>query len=263
MAEFGGVPAVVRPPAGGERADAPVVVAWHLLDPPRNERALAAALPLAGLDAWKIYLGLPLSGSRLPPGGEAEIQQRIADDPVLRLHRPIVQGGFEEFPGALAAARRELGLAGDGPIGLLGGSMGSAVAQLVLAEAGAPVRAAVLVSPVTRMRATIDGLARHFGAEYAWTPPSSAFAERTDFADRADRLAGTPLRYVIGADDLREPFLDPLDETVAALERHGGVVDKQVIPGMGHGFFDEAADQPTPAAATIDELATDWFRKHL
>lgn len=263
MAEFDGVPAVVRPPAGGERADAPVIVAWHLLDAPRNERALAASVPLAGVDAWKIYLGLPLSGSRLPAGGAAEIQERIAEDPVLRLHRPIVQGAFEEFPGALAAARRELGLAEDVPLGLLGGSMGSAVAQLVLADAGRPVRAAVLVSPVTRMRATISGLARHFGMEYGWTPPSTEFAERTDFAARAAELAPTPLRYVVGADDLREPFLEPLDETVAELERHGGVVDKQVIAGMGHSFFDEANDQPTPAAATIDELATDWFRKHL
>jgi pimeloyl-ACP methyl ester carboxylesterase len=261
--ELGGVPAVVRPPAGGERADAPVIVAWHLLDAPRNERALAAALPMAALDAWKIYLGLPLSGSRLPAGGPAEIQQRIAEDPVLRLHRPIVQGAFEEFPAALAAARRELGLSGEAPMGLLGGSMGSAVAQLVLAETGVPVRAAVLVSPVTRMRATIDGLSRHFGMEYGWTPPSSAFAERIDFTDRADRLAAVPLRYVIGADDLPEPFLQPLDETVAALERLGGVVDKQVIPGMGHSFYDETAGRPTPAAATIDELAIDWFRKHL
>ena len=261
--QFGGVPAVVHPPAGGERADAPVVIGWHLLDAPRNERAFAASVPLAGLDAWKIYLGLPLSGSRLPEGGAAEIQRRIAEDPVLRLHRPIVQGAFEELPDALAAARRELGLADDVPVGLLGGSMGSAVAQLVLAEAGLPVRAAVLISPVTRMRATIDGLSRHHGVDYGWTPASSAFAERTDFADRAAELAPVPLRYVVGADDLREPFLVPLDETVAAVQRHGGEVDKQVVTGMGHGFYDEAANQPTAAAATVDALATDWFGKHL
>jgi hypothetical protein len=46
-----GVPYLVAP---ASRADAPVVIAWHLLDAPRTETAMAAALPLAGLDAWKI-----------------------------------------------------------------------------------------------------------------------------------------------------------------------------------------------------------------
>jgi hypothetical protein len=46
---------------------------WHLMDPPRTEAALAAALPLAGLEAWRTYLGLPLSGSRMPPGGAEEL----------------------------------------------------------------------------------------------------------------------------------------------------------------------------------------------
>ncbi len=49
--------------------DGPVVVAWHLLDPPRTEAAMAAALPLDGLDAHRIYLGLPMSGSHSLPGG--------------------------------------------------------------------------------------------------------------------------------------------------------------------------------------------------
>jgi hypothetical protein len=53
------------------------VVAWHLLDSPRTEAALAAAVPLAGLDAWRIYFGLPLSGARLPEGGYPELQRRV------------------------------------------------------------------------------------------------------------------------------------------------------------------------------------------
>jgi hypothetical protein len=35
----------------------------------RARAAMAAALPLNGLPAWRVYLGLPLSGSRLPEGG--------------------------------------------------------------------------------------------------------------------------------------------------------------------------------------------------
>jgi hypothetical protein len=49
------------------------VVVWHLMDPPWTEAAFAAALLLAGLEAWRTYLGLPLSGSRMPPGGAEEL----------------------------------------------------------------------------------------------------------------------------------------------------------------------------------------------
>jgi hypothetical protein len=54
-----GVPFVAVPPETGPRPAAPAVVAWHLQDAPRTEAAFAAALPLAGLDAWRIYLGCP------------------------------------------------------------------------------------------------------------------------------------------------------------------------------------------------------------
>src|SRR5690606_13993047 len=52
-----GVPYLLLPPALG-RGGAPIVIGWHLLDPPRTEAAFAAALPLDGLDAWRLYLGL-------------------------------------------------------------------------------------------------------------------------------------------------------------------------------------------------------------
>ncbi|GLZ47289.1 hypothetical protein Acsp06_34740 [Actinomycetospora sp. NBRC 106375] len=55
------MPYVLRAPAG-RRTDAPVVVGWHLMDAPRSEAAFAAVLPLDGLDAWRIYLGLPEMG---------------------------------------------------------------------------------------------------------------------------------------------------------------------------------------------------------
>jgi hypothetical protein len=66
--EAAGVPFVARAPRDG-RAQAPTVVVWHILDPPRSETAMAAALPLRRVDAWRVYLGLPLSGTRLPEGG--------------------------------------------------------------------------------------------------------------------------------------------------------------------------------------------------
>ena len=117
-----GVPWVARPPHGGARPTAPAVVAWHLLDAPRTEAAFAAAVPLAGLDAWRIYFGLPLSGSRLPEGGYPELQRRVMLDPVLNVNQPVAAGAIAEFPAAFAKVREQLAI-NAGPIGVLGGSM--------------------------------------------------------------------------------------------------------------------------------------------
>jgi hypothetical protein len=61
----GSVPWLATPPITA-RPDAPIVLIWHLMDSPRTETAMAAALPLDGVDAWRVYLGLPLLGTRLP-----------------------------------------------------------------------------------------------------------------------------------------------------------------------------------------------------
>ena len=172
-----GVPFLALPPPGRARPGAPVVVAWHLMDPPRTEAAFAAALPMAGLDAWRIYLGLPMCGARLPAGGQDELMRRGYADAVLNLQGPIAAQGAEEFPAALAELRTALDL-GDGPLALLGGSMGSAVALLVLTEtapvAEIPVRAAVLVSPMVQLRPAVDATGRRFGVSYPWGATSLA-----------------------------------------------------------------------------------------
>lgn len=72
-----GVPYVALPPADGAET-APLVLTWHLGAPPRSETAMAAALPLRGLEAWRVYLGLPVLGSRLPEGGLDELRQALS-----------------------------------------------------------------------------------------------------------------------------------------------------------------------------------------
>lgn len=130
--EASGVPFIVLPPR--ERLEqAPLVIAWHMLDRPRSEIAMAAALPLDGLDAWRVYLGLPLSGTRLPAGGLDEVFALGSEDAVLKLYAPIVRQAVEEFAPALAELRRQLGVA-DRPLGLIGASAGAFVAQTVLTE---------------------------------------------------------------------------------------------------------------------------------
>jgi hypothetical protein len=50
-----GVPYVALPPAGRDESEpAPLIIAWHLNDPPRSAAAMAAAIPLAGVAAWRV-----------------------------------------------------------------------------------------------------------------------------------------------------------------------------------------------------------------
>ncbi len=254
-----GVPFVASPPASG-RADAPVVVAWHLLDSPRTERAFAAALPLAGLDAWRVYLGLPLTGARLPAGGPDEVMRLAYEDAVLKLHGPVATGAAAEFPAAYAALRDRFGF-GAGPLGLVGGSIGSAVTQLVIAEAGLPVSAAVLVSPVTQLTALVAAMSARYGVTYGWSAESRAMAGRLDFVARAGEIT-VPTLLVVGEKDDQEGVLDPAAALHAALP--GSALE--TVPGMAHAFADEpgvdAAPQTADAAA-VDRLAVDWLRRHL
>lgn len=161
-----GVPFVAIPPAAGARASAPVVVAWHLMDPPRTEAAFAAALPLEGLDAWRIYLGLPLSGSRTPPGGFEELMRLGYEDAVLNVQGPVTDQAAGEFKPALTELTNRFGL-GRGHLGVLGGSIGAAVALLALAESDVDITAAVLVSPLVRLRPAVEALGRRFGVTYS------------------------------------------------------------------------------------------------
>jgi hypothetical protein len=70
-----GVPFVALPPEGGHEADG-LIMLWHGAEPPRTEEALAGALPLHDVAAWRVYLGLPFCGQRLPEGGPAELRMQ-------------------------------------------------------------------------------------------------------------------------------------------------------------------------------------------
>jgi dienelactone hydrolase len=265
-----GVPFVTLPPAGGRRADAPVVVAWHLLDSPRTETALAAALPLHDLDAWRIYLGLPLSGVRLPAGGWDALLQLGYEDVVVKLDQPIVYGAVAELGAAFDELRQRLGL-GDGPIGVMGGSIGAAVAQLALAEGTLAARAAVLISPVVQLRQAVAAGERQFGVSYTWSAEAIAVADRLDFVARAGDLAGRSqpaVLLVVGEQD--DPgFRDSAAQLRTALaSRYAdqGRAKLVVVPGMAHALADEPGTDPapqTPHAAVVDRLATEWFQRHL
>lgn len=265
-----GVPYVAMPP-DGDAADAPIVVAWHLLDAPRTETAFAAALPLDGLPAWRIYLGLPMTGRRTPPGGEEEVLRLLGEDIVANVHGPIATQAAAEFPDAFAVLRKELGL-GAGPVGLLGGSLGAAVAQTVLLDGAVEAKAAVLVSPLVQLRPVIDAIVQMFtGRSYQWTADTDAFAGRMDFAARAEEFVDRgqpPVLLVLGAQDepwFRQPVED-LQSALAARYADPSTVALHVVDGMGHALAEEPGVEPAPQtvhAAGVDRVAVDWFRRYL
>jgi pimeloyl-ACP methyl ester carboxylesterase len=263
VGQAAGVPFVAVPPAGGARPSAPVVVGWHLLDPPRTEAAFAAAVPLEGLDAWRIYLGLPLSGSRMPPGGADELMRLGYEDAVLKLDVPIAYGAAEELGPALADLRARLGI-DPGPIGAMGGSLGAAVAQLLMAEGEVEVSAAVLISPVVQERRKVEAIGKRFGFAYPWSEESSAAADRLDFVARASELAGPAVLLVVGEDD--DPAFREGAADLAAALGNGERARVVTVAGMGHELATEPGIEPepqTPHAAIVDRHAVEWFRRHL
>ena len=266
-----GVPFIAVPPPDGPGASSPTVLAWHFLDPPRTEAAFRAAMPLAALDAWRIYLGLPMSGARSPEGGAGALMRLGYEDPVLNLYGPIASQAADEFEPAFEELRERLVL-GPGPVGVVGGSIGAAVAQLVLAETSAEIAAAVLVSPMVPLRAVVETMQQHYGFQYEWSPRAAEVADRIDFVARAEEIAGRgepAVLLVVGEDDDSHGFREPARKLYDALARRYAdparvrLVD---VPRMAHGLAEEPGEEPapqTPQAAEVDRIAVAWLERHL
>ena len=263
--EAAGVPFVALPPEGS-RERAATVLLWHMHDPPRSEKAMAAALPLRGLDAWRVYLGLPLSGTRLPAGGLDAFFALGFEDAVLRLYGPTVEQAVHEFPAAFAELRRDHGV-GDGPIAVVGASIGALITLRVVASGDLPVAAIVLVSPALRLASVVAANERRFAVSYPWNAESRAVAAELDFVTRAPEVArmGAPTLLVVGADDDEEGIARPAEELASVLVSEG--VDASVVrvPDMAHALADEPGLEPSPqsaAAAAVDDEVAEWLRKH-
>ena len=242
-----GVPFVALAPAD-PAAPAALLAGWHLMEEPSSERAFAEAVPMTGLQAWRVYFGLPLTGARLPEGGPAELFRLASEDAVLNVFEPVTEQAAAEFPAALAELRDRLPGA-VGPLGVFGGSAGSLVALEVLARGG--VEAAAVVSPVVRLAPVIGRNERLFDVTYPWTPRSRAVADHYDYVRRAGELTA-PLLLVAGADDdvaVREP--------AEALREELGT-ELVTVDGMAHEF-----PPGTPEAKAVDTAFTAWFARRL
>ncbi|MCE7001677.1 prolyl oligopeptidase family serine peptidase [Kibdelosporangium philippinense] len=243
-----GVPFVALEPAGVD-GPAPLVVTWHLMDEPRTDVAMAEAVPMNELPAWRVYFGLPMSGRRALSGGDEEFYALSAQDVVLNVFGPVTKQAADEFPAAVAELRKQLSIS-DGPVYVAGGSAGSMVAYEVIARGEIPIAAGAVVSPVTQLSPVIAANERHMGITYNWSAESRQVAQYYDYVQRANEI-DVPLLIVVGSDDdiaVREP---------AALG-HKEIPGSELvtISGMRHEVI--GAD-----AKRVDAEFTRWFQSYI
>jgi dienelactone hydrolase len=261
------VPFTALPPAGATDNTAPLIVTWHMLDAPRTDAAFAAALPMTGVPAWRVHLGMPMCGARMVDGRVDAILELARKDALMAFLAPFVHQAADEFPDALVALRDQLQV-DDEPIGVLGGSLGGAVALEVLTRHRARIKAVALVNPAVRIRSVIGLVQRDMagsGQEYPWTAGSRETADELDFVARAgDIAADTPLMLVSG--ELDHPALrTDAAALVHALRKryaHPDEVELRTVPGLAHPLADEPGLEPAPqlpTAKAVDEIVTQWF----
>jgi pimeloyl-ACP methyl ester carboxylesterase len=266
-----GVPFTALPPSAEVSGPAPVVIAWHMIDSPRTDAAFAAALPLAGVPAWRVYLGMPLCGARMVDGSMDAVIERARRDAMLAYVDPMVRQAALEFPAALAELRERLGL-DTSRMAVVGGSLGGAVALTILATREIPVLAAALVNPAVRARSVVGLVEGLTGEPYQWNDESNQAADQLDFVARSGEIAAreaqVPLLLVSGEEDYPSLRADA-DDLAGALR--GQYADpEQVrlkrIPELAHPLAEEPGIEPAPQnehAKPVDEAVTEWLVRHL
>jgi alpha-beta hydrolase superfamily lysophospholipase len=251
-----GVPFVALPPAGPLLAvpgRLPMIAAWHPTAAPGSPAAMAAAIPLAGVPAWRVYFGLPGTGSR-QPAGRGEDRDLLLDG-----YAPMVEQAAAEFPAARAALRSDLPI-DDGPVAVMGGSAGGHVALLVLTGGTVPVAAAALINPAVRAESVVLVNEGFHNFSYRWTGQARAKAAALDTVAAAGAV-GAAVLLVTGEHEYPE-FRPDQDALLAAL---GGPTRHVTIPGMDHTFAEEPGLGPapqTPHAVAAEHAISAWLTKY-
>jgi len=263
-----GVPFTALPPAEATDGPSPLIVTWHMLDAPRTDSAFAAALPMTGVPAWRVHLGMPMCGERMVDGRVDAAVELIRKDALMAYAAPFTFQAADEFPDALAALRDQLPV-DDEPIGILGGSLGGAVALEVWARQRTAIKAVALVNPAVRVRSAIEVIEALLGQTYPWTADSRKTADDLDFVARAGaNTAQPPLLLVSGELDHPAFQTDAADLVQALRDRYAHPDDVKLItvPGLAHPLADEPGLEPAPqlpAAMMVDEILTKWFLRQL
>ncbi|WP_028649219.1 S9 family peptidase [Nocardiopsis sp. CNT312] len=262
-----GVPYLALPPSFGD-GPAPLVLGLHAMEPPRSEAALAGAIPLTPLPAWRVYLGLPLFGGRLPEGGVPEVNRRGAQDYLTELFAPVVEEAAAELSHVTADLRSALPVT-NAPIGLVGVGAGATAALLSLAESDLPVGAAAAVNPITDPALVVGVRERHSGSPYEWSGQARLARERLHLTERAAEVARhrTPLLVVNGGlDDVAGPEHGRALHDALRGEGTDHALRHIVIPDLAHSIGPEPGLEPgplTPAGVLTNRAITEWFHWHL
>jgi len=226
--EADGVRFVATPPARGGRR---LVLVWHLLGEPGTPEAMAAALPLTGVDAWRLY-------AALPPWGEGP--DRMVDGYV-----PMVASAVNAIPALVAAARDQLGCH-DGPVDLVGGSAGGHIALTAAVRRAVPVRRVAVVNPAVRVEAVAEAsIAAGALDSYTWTDTARAAVQPWDVLARADRL-DAPLLILRGEHEY--PAFRPVQAALCAAAPNARLAD---VPGLAHMLV--------TAQDVVDAEVTAWL----
>ncbi|MFE3460792.1 alpha/beta hydrolase family protein [Nocardiopsis aegyptia] len=266
-----GVPYLALPPADG-RVPAPLVLGLHAFEPPRSESALAGAVPMAPLPAWRVFLGLPLFGARLPEGGVTEVNRLGERDYLVELFGPVVEQAAAELRRVTAELRAAFPVTDD-PVGLVGVGAGASAALLALADDALPVRAAAVINPVVDPALVIAAREQRSGTPYPWTEQARQVRGWLDFTTRADEIARNrvPLLVVTGRQD---PVVPPQHGQALHDALSGARADRGdehalrhiVVPDLAHAIGPEPGLEPgplTPAGVLTDRALTEWFHLHL
>jgi len=255
------VPATLRIPP---RVSMPPIVLWHGFGPPASESELMSRFPLDEVPAIKVYLGLPLFGSRAPAGGTDVLVRRQKEDVALLVFKPVVWGAVDELPSVVRALTRHGCMKAADKIGLLGFSAGGTAALISLAEHKVKTSSAIVLNPSPGLSASVHAFERATGVAYAWTRPSRKLAEHSDMADRAADIATGPqppaLLTISGSEDktITPEELSRFKDSMTSRYEAIGAADRfryVVIEGLSHSL------DGSPVEQNLQQLATDWFNR--
>jgi predicted esterase len=261
--KLGATPALVRIPS--EITQSPIVL-WHGFGPPASEQALMEALPLDDVPAVKVYLGLPMFGSRAPEGGAKELARRQQEDLATLVFEPAVMGAAKELSAVVRALEERGCLKRGERIGLFGFSAGGAAVLYALAERDVRIGPAVTLNASTGLSASVHAYERATKGSYTWTDEARRLAQRSDAAGRAKDIAkGHPppaLLIIHGNDDamltpevastLHQALVPWYHEALAAQR-----LQLLLVPGLAHGWT-----SPGSVEALRSSIAA-WFHRYL